>query len=68
MVENERVFHIEPMARGWYADLPASPAAEYGNRARAGPMRKPADKTARDREDRNATGEAFSFVEQRRDG
>ena len=29
-------------------------------------MRKPAAKTARDREDRNATGEAFSFAEHRR--
>jgi 16S rRNA (guanine527-N7)-methyltransferase len=30
------------------------PVAEYGNRARSGPMRKPAE-TSRDREDRNAT-------------
>lgn len=30
-------------APGWYGVRPASPAAKYGNRARAGPMRKPAN-------------------------
>ena len=35
-------------------ELLLPPVAEYGNRARLGPMRKPAG-TSRDREDRNAT-------------
>ena len=35
-------------------ELLLPPVAEYGNRARLGPMRKPAE-TSRDREDRNAT-------------
>jgi 16S rRNA (guanine527-N7)-methyltransferase len=37
------------------------PVAKYGNRARSGPMRKPAE-TSRDREDRNATsGSIFVY-------
>jgi 16S rRNA (guanine527-N7)-methyltransferase len=47
-----------------YGRGPASPAAEYGNRAGAGPMREPAIQTAPDREDRNATGGGISLLAQ----